>query len=320
MSVFTSKNAGGLMSRRLLPALLALPLIIGWLRLYGERTGFFNSEVGVVLVAITYSVCFVILTWISARSVNKSDEKKRNYQAQLFDREIKFRSIFENSNDAIVLLDVESGKYIECNEITCKISGYTKEEIFKMKTGGFLSAPHKDEIISNMEILKKTGMLRRESELKTKDGSLIPIEFNASLLKIDNTQCLVSFIRDITERKKFENELERKNAKLIEINATKDKFFKIIAHDMKNPFISLLGASELLYENANKYSPEKITTLTKVLYDSAKNGFDMLLNLLEWSRSQAGSMIFQPETINLKDMVNKDISTLVEYAARRKLI
>ena len=74
MNVFTSKNAGGMMARKLLPALLALPLVIGWLRIMGERSGLFESEEGVVLVAITYTVSFILLVWKSAISVNKSDE------------------------------------------------------------------------------------------------------------------------------------------------------------------------------------------------------------------------------------------------------
>jgi len=440
MSVFVSKNAGGRMARRLLPALLFLPVIIGWFRLYGERTNIFQSEVGVVLVALTYSVCFVFLTWVTARSVNKSDEKKRRSEEQLHESEIKFRSIFENSNDAIILLDAATGKYIDCNDITCKMSGYSKKEICEFKSGEFLSPPHKNEVRSNMDILNKTGKLRGETELITKEGTLLPIEFNASLLKIEDAQYMVSFIRDIserkqaeeslraseaklrgimeatqesiwmfsitgeyllgnptalwrigksekeiigknfteilpyslaqkrmgylrkvvetatpiefederdginflhnfyplfdngtnviavvsfsrdiTERKKVELELENKNAKLLEINDTKDKFFKIIAHDMRNPFISLIGASELLYENAHKYDLEKISTLSKVLNDSAKSGFDMLLNLLEWAKSQAGSMVFVPEEIDLKSLIYKNLSSVVEIAASKKI-
>jgi len=127
------------------------------------------------------------------------------------------------------------------------------------------------------------------------------------------------YMRDISERKKFENELKEKNAELEETNAIKDKFFKIIAHDMKNPFISLLGASELLYENAPKYDSEKIATLAKVLNDSAKNGYDMLLNLLDWARSQAGNIIFKREKINLKELLDKNLSNSIEFASGKMI-
>jgi PAS domain S-box-containing protein len=129
----------------------------------------------------------------------------------------------------------------------------------------------------------------------------------------------IKLARSISEQERIENALKEKNAELIESNATKDKFFKIIAHDMKNPFISLLGASELLYENAEKYDIKKIVKLTKILNDSAKSGYDMLLNMLDWSRSQAGSMLFQPEKINLKELMDKNLSNLFEYSSDKKI-
>ena len=126
-------------------------------------------------------------------------------------------------------------------------------------------------------------------------------------------------IAKIIERKSVQDELMIKNKELIDSNATKDKFFKVIAHDMKNPFISLLGASELLYENAYKYDNEKIARLSKLLNDSAKSGYDMLLNLLEWSRSQAGSLVYQPEKIKLLELVKTNLSNLLETATGKEI-
>jgi len=83
MTVFTGDHAGGVMARRLLPGLLVIPLVIGWLRIYGERTEVFRSEVGVALVAITYTVCLLGLVWLSARSVDRTDEKRRESETRL---------------------------------------------------------------------------------------------------------------------------------------------------------------------------------------------------------------------------------------------
>lgn len=134
-----------------------------------------------------------------------------------------------------------------------------------------------------------------------------------------NIQFLTGVSKDISEHKRFELELEEKNASLEESNATKDKFFKIIAHDMKNPFISLIGASELIYENAHKYDAKRIEKLGRLLNESAKSGYDMLLNLLEWARSQAGSMVFQPEKLNLRSLINNNLSNLKDYAMSKDI-
>lgn len=95
MKVFSNKGTGGIMARRLLPALIVLPVIIGWLRIYGEHSGFFKSEVGVAFVALTYTACFVLLIWLNARSVNKIDDKRLIYEQALIksreELEIKVR-------------------------------------------------------------------------------------------------------------------------------------------------------------------------------------------------------------------------------------
>lgn len=83
MKIFTGQYGGSLMARRLLPGVFILPVVIGWLRISGERTGLFESEVGVVLVAMTYTLCFLWLVWVAAGSVNKTDEKRLNSEATL---------------------------------------------------------------------------------------------------------------------------------------------------------------------------------------------------------------------------------------------
>ena len=120
-------------------------------------------------------------------------------------------------------------------------------------------------------------------------------------------------MRDITERKKAETKLIEREAQLIELNKTKDKFFNIVAHDLKNPFTSILGSSELLYENINGMKPENIKKLALILNDSAKSGYSILLNLLDWSRSQSGMLKISPEKINLKDIVDANIKNHQPY-------
>ncbi|MGB8492735.1 MAG: PAS domain-containing protein [Bacteroidales bacterium] len=78
MGVFLSKNPGGIMARKLIPALMLLPLVIGWLRIMGERSEIYKSEVGEVLVALIYTGSFILLIWMSARSVNRSSEKLKS--------------------------------------------------------------------------------------------------------------------------------------------------------------------------------------------------------------------------------------------------
>jgi len=106
---------------------------------------------------------------------------------------------------------------------------------------------------------------------------------------------------------------------LKELNATKDKFFSIIAHDLKNPFQSLLGFSETLYDEIDELSKNDINEYTKLIYESSQNLFNLLGNLLQWSKSQLGSIIISPKPINIYDSID-DVLSLLGISAQKKNI
>jgi signal transduction histidine kinase len=112
------------------------------------------------------------------------------------------------------------------------------------------------------------------------------------------------------ELEKTNKQLRKSESQLKELNATKDKFFNIVAHDLKNPFTSLLGATELLFQNIQNMDKEKIARLAQILNDSAKSGYAILLNLLDWSRSQTGMIKINPQKINLKKLLDENIADL----------
>lgn len=113
--------------------------------------------------------------------------------------------------------------------------------------------------------------------------------------------------------------IKENEIKLKELIVTKDKFFNIVAHDLKNPFTSLLGSSELLYENIEKMTPGNIKKLALILNDSAKGGYSILQNLLDWSRSQTGTLKITPEKIDLKNLLKENISNLQVPAVSKEI-
>ncbi len=96
--------------------------------------------------------------------------------------------------------------------------------------------------------------------------------------------------------------IKEQNKKLNELNATKDKFFSIIAHDLINPFNSMLGFSDFLIKNFYKYSDEKKLQFVKNIHGAANSSFKLLKNLLTWSRSQRNKLKFVPEKNSLKSI------------------
>ncbi len=117
----------------------------------------------------------------------------------------------------------------------------------------------------------------------------------------------------------LENKVEQRTQELRELNATKDKFFSIIAHDLKNPFNTLMGFTELMLDNLEDFDQEKIREFIGILSDTSKQSYTLLENLLEWSRSQTGRIQINPESIDIHELVEENFDFLLNQASKKKI-
>jgi signal transduction histidine kinase len=106
---------------------------------------------------------------------------------------------------------------------------------------------------------------------------------------------------------------------LQELNATKDKIFSIISHDLRNPFNSLMGYNELLISNAESYSPEKVRRFAQEMHKSSEQALSLLENLLHWSRLQTGKLVPSPEKLNPQALLDELISLTRAEATKKKI-
>jgi PAS domain S-box-containing protein len=147
--------------------------------------------------------------------------------------------------------------------------------------------------------------------------------FNRGNNLITDNEYIESFVRQagiIIERKFAEDALLQNEAKLRELIVTKDKFFSIIAHDLRGPFASVVSLSELLAEESGNLSIDEISQFSKSLYKTTSSTFSLLENLLEWSRMQREVMPFNPENINLKSFLNSCDPSTFEMAQKKQII
>jgi ligand-binding sensor domain-containing protein/signal transduction histidine kinase len=114
-------------------------------------------------------------------------------------------------------------------------------------------------------------------------------------------------------------QIERQKEELEHLNATKDKFFSIIAHDLRSPFNSILGFSDLLLSDFRKYDHEKIEKYLTNIKEASRQAFELLQNLLFWARSQTGTLEFKPVSFDLRDRIEENIF-LVKSQAEKKSI
>lgn len=113
--------------------------------------------------------------------------------------------------------------------------------------------------------------------------------------------------------------VKQQNLQLQNLNATKDKFFSIIGHDLKGPLNSLTSFSRLLIQHTDSLSKDEIQMLAKDFDKSLKNLFALLENLLEWSRSQTGNIEFKPEVFDLASLLKENKGLLQAQAQNKKI-
>ena len=120
-----------------------------------------------------------------------------------------------------------------------------------------------------------------------------------------------------SELKKKNTLISEQNEKLVELNATKDKFFSIIAHDLKNPYQSLLGFSDILIQDYKDLSEKEIKEFVGYIYEASDMGNRLLQNLLDWSRSETGKIKYEPELFFLYEIVDEAVN-LASNTAKQK--
>jgi signal transduction histidine kinase len=129
-----------------------------------------------------------------------------------------------------------------------------------------------------------------------------------------------SYDTDIIERKQTEEEIKLKNEQLLRINAEKDKFFSIIAHDLRSPFNGFLGLTQIMTDELPDLTMDEIQSIALSMKNSATNLFSLLENLLHWARIQQGLIPFTPEVVELLSVVNESLAIVMESAKSKGIV
>ena len=134
-----------------------------------------------------------------------------------------------------------------------------------------------------------------------------------------NTIGIIGISMDITELKRAEEELVLRNKELQKTNAEKDKFFSIIAHDMRSPFNAFLGLTEIMTEKLQSLTLDEIQKIAVNMKTSANNLYRLLENLLEWSLLQRGLIPFDPKLFLLKPLISGSVVSALEAAKEKEI-
>ncbi len=260
--------------------------------------------------------CLVSMIDITAsthmKALHESEEKLRISQ-------LYTRSLIEASPDPLVTINMD-GKILDLNLATETATGFFRTNLIGTDFSDYFTEPDKAKT-GYQRVFKDGYIVDYQLTIRHASGKLIDVLYNANVFKDEHGKILGVFAaaRDITKHKQAEEEIKRKNIELQLANAEKDKFFSIIAHDLRGPFNGFLGLSKMMAEELPTLTVEQVQRMASGMRNSAANLYNLLENLLEWSRLQRGITPFEPEPFLLMSMMAESMRPVMDSANKKEI-
>jgi PAS domain S-box-containing protein len=243
-----------------------------------------------------------------------TDRKKT--EKLLAESEANARAIMESTDDVLILVD-KDGILLDCNETHARRLGVSRSELLGKNIYQALPPELAESRRKAIDEAISTGQCVYGEDYRF--GFWIEYAVHPICIENKTIEKVAVFARDITKRKITEQTLKENEARLRELNATKDKFFSIIAHDLKSPFNSILGLSNYMAEQVRERNYEKMEEYATIIRDSSQRAMDLLLNLLEWSCEHTGQMVFSPGFIQINSLINEVVDLLSDSAQQKSI-
>jgi PAS domain S-box-containing protein len=223
--------------------------------------------------------------------------------------ETRYRRLFETAQDGILLLDADTGQITDVNPFLIALLGYSHEELMGKKLWGIGMFENRAVSQGSFNELQKKGYIRYENlPLETKTGKLINVEFVSNVYQVDGGNVIQCNIRDITDRKRAEDELteirdhrERFLRALEAKNRELENFTYTVSHDLGSPLFAIQGFTSLASEDLERGEIAKVEEYLKRIENAAMKMDRLLQDTLQLSR--IGRVVNPPEDIPFAEIV-----------------
>ncbi len=206
-----------------------------------------------------------------ANGIFRDITERKKTEQQLKESEEKFRMLFNTANDTIFIVDLE-GNIIECNKTSNERLGYTRDELLSMTPMDLDTPEYAEGVLDRIEIVRQKGELFYEVEHLRKDGKILPVEINSKLINFQGKTAILSIVRDITERKKIEQELKESEEKWRALSENSPAHVLLLDPEHKIIFINRtvpdLSKEEVIGTSIYNYTPQEFHKVTRDLYYS----------------------------------------------------
>jgi len=232
----------------------------------------------------------------------------------------QFEHFFNLSPDPVFITRLVDEVLVDCNESFTNTYGYLKENVIGKTSLHFGLWIKPDDRNMFYSILREKGSFENfETVFQRNNKEQIDVLVSANIVNFKEVPHVICVSRNISDRKKIEKEIKDKNQELLKLNSEREKFFSIIAHDLKSPFQGLIGSSEILADQYNSLSEKEKLAFIDGIKILSRNSYLLLENLLEWTMLQTGNMSFNKEFFNLLVELHPTLSLLKQTASNKNI-
>jgi len=297
-------------------SMMSLPLrfdgeIFGALNIYASEADAFHPEERGLLEELALDLSYGV-------EARRRQVEKERAELALRQSESEFRTLFDNSGDAVFIIDINGGyRFLEVNRVACERLGYSHDELMGMRISDI-----DDSARGQSPTAPPDGRgLLLETTHQRRDGSRFPVEVNARRFEYRGIPALLSIVRDISERKRAEAEAEKRTAELerartLAENASraKSEFLTHMSHEIRTPLNGVIGMIGLLLDSALSAAQRDYAETVR---SSAHALLGLVNDLLDVARIEAGKMEMDPVRFDVVDCLHK-VSELMGPQARGK--
>lgn len=225
-------------------------------------------------------------------------ERKRA-EVALKRSEAEWRNLFESANDAIIIFEPESEIILQANQKASEIYGFSKEELIGMslKTRTKDVAKGEKQIKQTLDVGRYVNF---ETQQFNKDGDPVIFLINATAIDYDGRKAILSINRDITQRKRIEEELIKAKEKAEESDRLKTAFLQNMSHEIRTPLNAIMGFSSLLSKYFN--DKEKLEDFSKIIEKRGNDLLNIINDVLDISKIESGQSALNIENCNVNEL------------------
>jgi PAS domain S-box-containing protein len=326
--IFTSRGLGGIVARRLLPAAVLVPVVLGWLRLEGQRAGLYGTAVGVSLTVTVSIFLFVVLIGWTASALERTDAERRLAAEALREtaRELEAahqanQRILDYSLDVICTID-EAGRFVQVSAACEKIWGYAPAELVGREYIELVcpeDVPQTNQAAQN--IVSGAAISDFENRHISKDGVLVAMNWSAVWSEADKVMFCVA--RDNTARKQAEIEIqtarekaEQSQAEAERANAAKSEFLSRTSHELRTPLNAILGFAQLMeMDDLDEGHRDGVRQILK----GGRHLLELVNEVLDIASIDAGRMALSVEPVQLSRLAQETIALVQPLADERHI-